>query len=148
MTDIKQICARLIELWDADCDINIEINELRAALAEPEMEGSTPQPADGEVAELVAWMRNQVTVHEVAQTQWAKRFVRAASLLERLSPPQPVPVSERLPGAEDCDAEGRCWWGVPALPSLAPASWRFVSAEDRFGSELYWLPANALPQPS
>lgn len=35
MTDIKQICARLIELWDADCDINVEINELRAALAEP-----------------------------------------------------------------------------------------------------------------
>ena len=36
MTDIKQICARLIELWDADCDINVEINELRAALAESE----------------------------------------------------------------------------------------------------------------
>ena len=41
MTDIKQICARLIELWDADCDINVEINELRAALAEPEPEGPT-----------------------------------------------------------------------------------------------------------
>lgn len=36
MTNIKQICAQLIELWDADCDINMEINELRAALAEPE----------------------------------------------------------------------------------------------------------------
>jgi hypothetical protein len=23
---------------------------------------------------------------------------------------EPVPVSERLPGPEDCDAEGRCWW--------------------------------------
>ena len=49
MTDIKHICARLIELWDADCDINVEINELRAALAEPEPEG----PTDKELMALV-----------------------------------------------------------------------------------------------
>jgi hypothetical protein len=23
---------------------------------------------------------------------------------------EPVPFAERLPGPEDCDAEGRCWW--------------------------------------
>lgn len=151
MTDIKQICARLIELWDADCDIDVEINELRAELAKPEPEGPTPQPADGEVAELVAWMRNQVTVHEVAQTQWAKRFVRAASLLERLSPPQPVPVSERLPGAEDCQFNpgatiGFCWCWAPPENSFSPGCWALWPLE-WYEDATHWLPANALPLP-
>jgi hypothetical protein len=40
MTNIEQICAQIIELWDDECyDINTEINELRAALTEPEPEG-------------------------------------------------------------------------------------------------------------
>jgi len=34
MTDFNTLCTRLIELWDADCDIDVEINELRAALTE------------------------------------------------------------------------------------------------------------------
>jgi hypothetical protein len=36
----------------------------------------------------------------------------ARAVLARWGRPaiQPVPVSERLPGSEDCDAEGRCWW--------------------------------------
>lgn len=38
MTNIKRICARLIELWDADCDIDIEINELRSLLADAELQ--------------------------------------------------------------------------------------------------------------
>ena len=50
-----------------------------------------PEPvADGEVAELVAWMRNQCTLHSAAQTQWAKRFLRAADLLERLAESEPT----------------------------------------------------------
>ena len=50
MTDIKQICANLIELWDADCDIDLEINVLRATLAKPEPEG----PTDAELMEIFA----------------------------------------------------------------------------------------------
>jgi hypothetical protein len=54
---------------------------------------------------------------------------------------QPVPVSERLPRPEDCDAEGRCygwdgnyWWMV-GNPGAADET------------ITHWLPANALPTP-
>ena len=64
------------------------------------------------------------------------------------SSPQPVPVSERLPGPNDCDAEGRCWWWdnveggwylrKPSSPVvLCPADLLQM-----------WLPFNALPLPS
>jgi hypothetical protein len=59
--------------------------------------------------------------------------------------PQPVPVSERLPGPEDCDAEGLCWWWCsPAerwlrcgIPEPDPSS----------HVHTHWLPARALPVP-
>jgi len=61
-------------------------------------------PAEGEVAELVAWLREQAD-HELGSTfdadyfsedPAARNLNRAADLLQRLSPSQPVPVSERL----------------------------------------------------
>jgi len=62
--------------------------------------------------------------------------------------PQPVAVSERLPGPEDCDAEGRCWWFSPADP---PGDWYLdvpvpAKAIPCYGIT-HWLPANALPAP-
>lgn len=64
---------------------------------------------------------------------------------------KPVPVSERLPGPEDCDAEGRCWCGTPSFVNsyavTQSAQWRLSAPDDRFGSELFWLPARALPLP-
>jgi hypothetical protein len=68
--------------------------------------------------------------------------------------PQPVPVSERLPGPEDCDAEGRCWWlkqrENPDYDLLMP-TWHFQRqgpAGTRFFRYTHWLPAHALPVPS
>ncbi len=117
----------------------------RAALAEPEPvaeESSVAQPADGEVAELVAWLRK--TSSAAFMDGWPNEesinIDRAASLLERLSPPQPVPVSERLPGPEDCDERARCWWLT--LDWAGPALWNQTS------TPTHWLPANALPLPS
>ena len=75
------------------------------------------------------------------------------------SAPVPVPVSERLPGPEDCDAEGQCWttdydpslvyspvWKMTELPRQELGQdfsnayfWRSVT---------YWLPADALPLPT
>ena len=62
------------------------------------------------------------------------------------SMPQPVPVNERLPGSNDCDAKGKCW------------AWKLDDEDDAWHLELqewinspwttHWLPANALPQPS
>jgi hypothetical protein len=121
----------------------------RAALAEP------APPAEGEVAELCAT---------------AYQFVGAANgpveLLDNLSAAangeplphgpgagvpwtpdvaQPVAVSERLPGPEDCDAEERCWIYMPDI-GTAP-SWRLVDPREIGPYHSHWLPAHALPTP-
>lgn len=119
MTNIKRICARLIELWDADCDIDIEINELRSLLADAELQVG-------------------VTLVIPEMTDTIERAIEQRK-------PEPIPVAERLPGAEDCDAEGMCWWYcAPAerwlrcgIPEPDPAS----------QVHTHWLPANALPLP-
>jgi len=55
--------------------------------------------------------------------------------------PQPVAVSERLPGPEDCDEKGRCWWH-----RYTPTKeWHLQRVY--IGRYNYWLPANALPTP-
>ena len=61
--------------------------------------------------------------------------------------PQPVAVSERLPGPEDCDAEGRCW-----MFGNIEGDWRLISTINSGIPKLkycfsHWLPANALPTP-
>jgi hypothetical protein len=66
--------------------------------------------------------------------------------------PQPVSVHERLPGPEDCDAEGRCWvyvlleaWaGEPEFFIWELKRVKYASAN--YGAS-HWLPAHALPLP-
>jgi hypothetical protein len=57
----------------------------------------------------------------------------------------PIPISERLPAPEDCDADGRCWFS-----SCLNADGRW-NLEDRTsgmnGWYSHWLPAHALPLP-
>ena len=102
---------------------------------------STPQPpADGEVVELVKFLREQV--HACLQAPWTpgvKHFGRAAFLLEQRHP-APVPVSERLPSAADCDVEDNCWWFDPH----ADGAWYVDTFQSCY---THWLPANALPTP-
>jgi hypothetical protein len=64
---------------------------------------------------------------------------------------KPVPVAERLPGPEDCDVEGRCWWFMSAHSVgifRQSSSWCLGKrvAED-FGIWTHWLPHYALPVP-
>ena len=110
-TDFRALCAELIASWDADgCDWKPQhqarweatVNRARAALAEPECRepaSVTGQPSDGEVAELTGQMIEAANgAAAMGWDQHARSILRAAELLQRLSPPQPVPVSERLPG--------------------------------------------------
>jgi hypothetical protein len=54
---------------------------------------------------------------------------------------QPIPLSERLPGPEDCDEQGRCWWH-----RYTPTKeWHLQRVY--IGRYSHWLPANALPAP-
>ncbi len=56
---------------------------------------------------------------------------------------EPVPVSERLPGAQDCDADGVCWWWSQDI-----TAWCLCFAADGDLSEwTHWLPHWAIPLP-
>jgi len=55
---------------------------------------------------------------------------------------KPVPVSERLPGAEDCDAEGRCW-----LTNVDVEPGWVLDNPEQCTNWTHWLPHWALPVP-
>lgn len=42
-TNFRALGAKIVELWDADCDIDVEINELRELLATPPPEPPTDE---------------------------------------------------------------------------------------------------------
>ena len=152
----------------------------------------TPQPpADGEVAEVIAVLREIHDCFDIASgMEGCGPFVaRAADLLQRFASPaylvvtpspeaaaafgaahiapgrfellpddaqiiepsertvlvpalKPVPVSERLPGAEDCDDEGCCWMSTTATDP----GW-VLDYPEHCTNWTHWLPANALPTP-
>jgi hypothetical protein len=107
------------------------------------MQPQTVTLADVEVAELVAALRDPYIAPLLRER------TRAADLLQHHQPPQPVAVSERLPGAEDCDA-GRCYWGR----QVNSRRWSWTFSFDPQG-DTHWLPASvqslpahALPTPT
>jgi len=55
---------------------------------------------------------------------------------------EPVLVSERLPGPEDCDAEGQCWWW-----DEDDDMWRLSEHRPWLLCWTHWLPRWALPVP-
>lgn len=108
-------------------------------------DSSMPQPAAGEVAGVAKWLHKRGRLADLGTRDW---YFCAAELLERLSFPRPVPVSERMPGPGDCDAEGRCW-----LLGKVEGDWRLINPAKSGVPQLrycfsHWLPAHALPLPS
>jgi hypothetical protein len=128
MTDFRALCAELLEAANTllgqgkspanpgerlILTVHLEnledcANRTRAALAEQPVV-PTPLPGDAEGLAEVFWGR-------YAQPEPVA--------------PTPIPVAERLPGAEDLDPNGRCW----------------VYQNEK--STTHWLPANALPVPA
>lgn len=103
-------------------------------------------PAEGEVRELMTLLRAEASDDEIEDhLLWmtSTNARRAAELLEQHHP-APVPVSERLPGPEDCDAEHYCWrWNtIGRLWAKQPMARRWYDFES------HWLPAYALPLPA
>jgi hypothetical protein len=108
-------------------------------------DSSVAGPADGEVKELVADLRSTASgLESQSYPQTAALITRAADLLQHLQPPQPVAVSERLPGPEDCDAEGRCW--LLTVEDEYP-QWRLHSIEGNQpgGATMIWVPVDSSP---
>ena len=95
-TDFRALCAELIASWDADgCDWKPQhqarweatVNRARAALAD--------EPAVPTVMEIVE-LADEIEAAGLGQVD----LVRAALARWGNPAPQPVPVSERLPGQE------------------------------------------------
>ena len=166
-TDFRALCAKVLaynegqgaynfshlNIYDRDnaaFDAWQEIKaELKSALAEPEPErpdaGEVMQLADNYFSFCGNSHRDQffATSMEARKdpTQSLQDFARAVLARWGCPAPQPVPVSERLPGPEDCDAEGECYWFDPE----GSGAWY----QDTYqGNYTHWLPVHALPQPS
>ena len=120
-----------------------------------EQEAAQPQPEEPIPESELADMWNQQadlfnqweSLDSGEQLEWAQ-----ARAIARWGRPaiKPVPLSERLPGPEDCDAEGHCWLFRVALDGVG--DWHqkkpHPSAESsQFFRETHWLPHWALPVP-
>jgi hypothetical protein len=139
-----------------DNDFSAALDEYRGLLAQPEPQG--PTQAELRTFACKWWhsfgfVKNKATCTWVIDQIAPEHFVDfSRDLLARWGRPaiEPVPVSERLPVPEDCDAEGRCWffhtstiggneWFLSQLPK--------VSEWYRWQSITHWLPHWALPVP-
>ena len=116
--------------------------------------GATKMVADGdgEREEMAQWLeRFYEYAYELGRPDWGHMTTRTAALL-RQPAPAPVPVSDRPWEREEwCDAEGRCWWGMPADEFFSP-DWTLGTHEDieDFYSDAmpqFCLPHWAIPQP-
>jgi len=126
-----------------------------AILAHPAAINALPVPgAEGPISEseLAAMWNQQAdafnqweSLDSGEQLAWAQ-----ARAIARYARPtiEPVPVSERLPGPEDCDAEGRCWWFRGDSPILN-AYWDLSKGDSADPvPPTAWLPHHALPIPT
>jgi hypothetical protein len=126
---------RALELWGrpANQPVPVTDKELgRRFRAWWHDEGSGLPPLPG--------MDHKEHVRRISEIAWAN-----GAYVARYGTPaiEPVPVSERLPGADDCDAEGRCWIFMPDIGT--DPSWRLTDPRDIGPYHTHWLPANALP---
>ena len=135
----------LTQFNDATSSIERELRQARAVMEEVLIARRAPvQPAAGEVGELVEWLKGSAEDERWlcgGNNHRSEKLDRAAALLQRLQPVQPVAVSERLPRAEDCLDEGWAWFFSPRVgwrQAVLPVSPAFT----------HWLPAHVLPLPT
>lgn len=152
---------RLIEeyalTWERDVCLlgNMTAGQLaRAAVLLQRLAAAAPQAAGEEPTreELIQLAidtrlhRFQATAGDPVQYEMTEQQLHAFAdaILARWGRPalRPVPVSERLPEAEDCDAEGRCWMFTTAVDPgwVLDYPWHCTGWT-------HWLPAHALPVP-
>lgn len=69
--------------------------------------------------------------------------LRAAANLGRYAV-EPVPLAERQPRQEDCDAQGKCWW--LGYLTRGQKHWFYASGNGEWTK--YWLPYWAISDPA
>ena len=125
---------------DFDFQPRAQVNTAPLSQPEPEVVG----PSNEELLALRSWSSHGPTFDSDLVTFGRAVWALACS---RTPQPSPVPVAERLPGPEDCDAEGRCWlWLSDGYDGVSRWIYvHFLHAND--GEYTHWLPHNALPVP-
>jgi hypothetical protein len=168
--DFRELCAELLEKYDLEWRAR---ERIKTALSQPEPEGVTDEElvelddssreavhaavaeALGDVYDCLrvwdAWSYGTMGPDDFSlvaedDDRVAEIADAAINALARLAI-QPVPVAERLPGPEDCDAEGRCW-----LCGKVEGDWRLLNPARSGVPQLkycfsHWLPHHALPVP-
>ena len=93
--ELHQALAQRADTMEEERLLDRSAAALRAALSEP----ADGPAAEGEVAELVAALREEAAAYVQLKTyrKWQLKLARAAELLERQAAPVPVAVAERLP---------------------------------------------------
>lgn len=169
-TDFCALCAELIDALDecqrpyGDQPESFLVWKARAALAEQPVGEGPPavttgawlhpayEPGDGSAdgAQMVelAWWHPQFGCDSL---QMVVDNARAVLARWGNPAPQPVAISKRLPGPEDCDVEGRCWFGRSESEDWS-ADWTLTIPEAvaefcEFSPRTVWLPFHALPLP-
>jgi hypothetical protein len=158
--DYKALCAELadsvellLEMRSNDRPMQVtedRLNRARAALAQPEPQGPTDEGVEAAARVIYGSMRFDRVDHTAPWVERGNSFAQdearrcARAVLTRFGRPaiEPVLVSERLPGPEDCDAEGRCWWW-----DEDDDMWRLSEHRPWLLCWTHWLPHWALPVP-
>jgi hypothetical protein len=156
--DWQALCAELVdelEEWVAFGDVGeIElahalIDRARVALAQPVPQGPTDEELTLVYAYAVAAAVGNKRGPFKTEEAEAAQLAGLRAVLARWGRPaiKPVPVSERLPGPEDCDDQGRCW-----MCGKVDGDWRLISIDNPGVPQLkyafsHWLPHWVLPVP-
>jgi hypothetical protein len=140
------------EAQEKDLRGDIAVRVCRAVLARWGNPRPAPkEPTDEEITDLLSWSTRQ------NQGPWptqAHCVVRVALQLWGSPPIEPVAVSERLPGEEDCITNPRtgqgqwCWGWVQHDEPPYSGRWRMMRREWLRDEAAAWLPHHALPVPS
>ena len=112
-------------------------NPYRAMCAELLAQPVAEEPTDEELLRLA---REWNSGFESIELHFAADYARAVLARWGRPTPQPVAVSERLPGPDDCLDEGWAWFFNQRI------GWRQAVLPVSTGYT-HWLPANALPIP-
>ena len=138
---------------DSWCSIADDVLAELPALAQPEPVGVTDYQAE-DLADALGFMDGYAEHEDGFYVCASNLGPLARAVLARWGRPTitPIPVSERLPGAEDCWPDGRCW----VLSAAFTDDTDYGPVDYNNGWELChctagdycWLPAHALPLPT
>jgi hypothetical protein len=152
---LRSSLAELVAIIEHHCSARIydlpyeaaAMTRARALLAEAQPQPG--QPTDEQIESAFReWWKDSFgfpyfgAVPLVACVEWTK----AAMARWGRPAPEPVSVAERMPTAQDCGADGLCWFWYPGIYE-ACFPWWSLEPFERGEQATHWLPHWALPVP-